>query len=68
LAALREQVGDAVGAEALYREAVNHGHTDALRGLAALRERAGDAAGANQLRKFGLTSAGEVTTGLDFGI
>ncbi|MEU7617236.1 hypothetical protein AB0B27_14245 [Micromonospora rifamycinica] len=65
LAELRERAGDAAGAEALYRQIADRGHgSDALGRLAELREQAGDPAGADLLRRFGLTGAGDIATGL----
>jgi hypothetical protein len=67
LAWLREAAGDRVGAEALYRQAVEWGNATGLGDLARLRERAGDWAGADRIRRFGLTGAGAIAARLDFG-
>jgi hypothetical protein len=66
LAKLREQA-DAAGAEALYRQAVDRGHNGALAALVTQQARVGLAADAHRMQRFGLTGAGDVATGLDFG-
>ena len=48
-------------------QAVNRGDPMATTLLAWQRADAGGATGADRLRRFGLTSAGEVATELDFG-
>ena len=63
LAMLR--TSDRAGAEALYRQAADHGHPDALRYLAESREQAGDHLCAYQIRRFGLTDDGAPATSLD---
>ncbi|MEU7061473.1 hypothetical protein AB0A61_37350, partial [Streptomyces sp. NPDC046197] len=51
LAEMREQAGDREGAEALARQAADHGSTDALLRLAEMREQAGDREGAEALAR-----------------
>ncbi|WP_127552470.1 sel1 repeat family protein [Actinoplanes sp. OR16] len=66
LARRRERVGDIAGAEALHLQDLDRGNIRALWALAGLRERAGDTVGAEQIRRFGLTGAGEIAAGLVF--
>ncbi|MFJ3867651.1 hypothetical protein [Streptomyces nigra] len=51
LAREREEAGDREGAEALYREAADHGSTEALWQLAVIQEEAGDREGAEALAR-----------------